>query len=216
MNGEQGAVNNSQQVHVLSCGLVPYPNDDLVRDLRCSVPQMRLCAIRDTLFADPSGNAGFDGRTLGNNNRLSARQVAALRLGLGDPQLDMDTLVACKIILGRWLRPSEMTALFGNAPLVMQRYELTGASGARISHVIGRAGAILNRVTAKSGCLYIWFGKVRNRAVVSMYARTAVALERARKLLNRQGSPMVAEPGSEAPRKVTLRAMYQVISSQHL
>lgn len=215
-------------VHVLSCGLVPYPNDDLVRDLQSSFAEDRLCEIRDTLFRESSVRtnaetfpATYDGRSLGNDNRLSSRQLSDLRSGLGRGRtlkMDVDTLVACKIILGRWLRPSEMTALFGERTrIVMQRYSLTGASGPRISHVIGRAGETLNRITREAGCVYIWFGK---RAVVSVYGRTGAVLERARTLLNRhqaafRGSPkMVVQPGTSSPRAVTLRSMYQVMNNR--
>lgn len=221
------------RVSVLSCGMVPYPNQELVRGLEQNAFERgHLCSIRDMLFgsSDRSSGSYYDGRSLGDDRRLSPGQLAELRRMLSTPPLNIDTLVACKIVLGRWLRPSEMAALFSGAKsrLVMQRFPLTGADDARVSFAIGRAGTTLNRVTSQSGCVFIWFGGTRDRPVVSVYARSVSALEKARAMLNQHqatfaGHPqgasnlvkMIAHPSETAPRSVTLKAVYQAMAKTH-
>lgn len=245
---EQSQVNSEPMGE--RCGVIPYPNPDIVDHLTCSVDRHVLCTIRDVLFDASSVRTNtesfpdvYDGRVLGDNNRLSPRQLGDLKGLLKGSEayntdnlyFDMDTLVACKIVVGRWLRPSEMTAIFGyKAKLVTKRYTLQPADGDsevsldggdyRISYAIGRAGHTLNTITRDAKCLYIWFGTFGGKAVMHVYARTAQALEKARFTINRHqsrfkgrgfdtnklGFSVVANKAQ--PKNVTLNALYKMMN----
>lgn len=233
-----------------SCGRFPYPNNEIVSHLTCSIDRGILCQIRDTLFDEGSvkDNAVdfpsvYDGGVFGNNNRLSPRQLLDLKnmlnLAYASTHLrfDIDSLVACKIVVGRWLRPSEMAGLFGKnaSGLVMKRYAIsaeddddevsTEGGDPRVSYAIGRAGATLNKVTAKSRTIYIWFGTIRGKACVYIYGRVPQSLEKARMLLNKhqatfrskgQGQAQHGfhvEASAGAPRVISLGVMYKMLSS---
>lgn len=240
------------QSESVDCGRFPYPNNEIVSHLVCSIDRDILCRIRDILFDEIAvrNNASdfpdvYDGGVLGNNNRLSPRQLldlknmleAAYEATRKSLRFDIDALVACKIVVGRWLRPSEMSALFGKnaSQLVTKRYAvsaegndtkvLTNGKDPRISYAIGRAGVTLNELTAKSRTIYIWFGMLKGQAHVYIYGRTAQSLEKARMLLNRHQSTFKGsgkgngqrqkgfhvEASVSAPRKVSLNAMYKML-----
>lgn len=230
------------------CGKYPYPNDQLVSQLECTIHRAVLCRIRDILFDqnDVRDNAlsfpqVFDGAELGNNNRLSPRQMKHLKEMLKVAYssinaaliFNIDALVACKIVLGRWLRPSEMTGLFGKtaSTLVMKRYNVTAEDSdtkvqmngrdPRISFAIGKGGSTLNDVTSRSKSIYIWFGNIQKQVVALIYARKPQSLEQARTMINKQQSMFKGkgliksgfklEANTGAPRQVSMSALYQLL-----
>jgi hypothetical protein len=155
------------------------------------------CNIRASLFLD-AGKVG--------NSKMTPLQVSTLKKLLSSeaglkPQLSMDYLKACKLVLGRWLRPSEMLAVFGKAiKIFRQRFYLrklaredsnvhvgrapSGEFNSRVSYLIGASGARLNGITRKSGALYIWLGPPGKRAVLSVYAK-APSTEGARGIIEK-------------------------------
>ncbi len=113
---------------------------------------------------------------------LNAHQDIQLK-----PILSNKYLRACKYVLGRWLRPKEATQVFG-ADLGGTIYRATfklknidtgndtaepfvgkdadGNYNARVSHLIGHSGRIINAITRHSGALYVWFGDAKVRVYV--------------------------------------------------
>jgi hypothetical protein len=129
-----------------------------------------LCDVRARMSSIP-----------GRNQRLNADQVAELEdlmkriVGL-QPEMTLAYLKACKVVLGRWLRPSEMVALFDADAIYRQRFIVEkldsadeevwvgendeGKYNSRVSYVIGGLGRTLNSVTLRSGTIYIWFNRM--------------------------------------------------------
>lgn len=219
---------------------VPYANPELIDGLHSSASRSSLCALRNKLFegainsTDSVVIAGrkrmpdYSGTTLGDDNRLSNRQIIILREGLvklysrhvtSFPTLDIDTLVSCKIVVGRWLRPAEMKAVFGkHVALYFKRFVLmehksdprvdTGGDNARVGFAIGRNGSALNNITARSGCMYLWLkppSRAGARATLIAYARgeslhkATVSLEKAAMLLSKQQSYFRAPGNASSP-----------------
>lgn len=172
----------------------PFSEDEIpvietVRPDQLGVDLAALCAVREQVM---------DIRVLEKGGRLSAGQVKALRAGLEEeaglePDLNLTYLKACKYVLGRWPRPSEMKGLFGpNTKVFRQRFDMvalsdddpkvsasTMRSNARVSHAIGPAGRDLNRVTTASEVCYVWFGPFGGRVIAMIYA-SAVSAQEAR------------------------------------
>lgn len=167
-------------VSVVSCGRVGQVG---------RFGRQRLCEIRDKLVV--SG-----GRI---HTKLSTGHLQDLKRLMSSPPLKMDTLVACKIILGRWPKPSEMAGLFGGTtPLFRQKFHIRNFS-------------MVRSVSAQAGCLFCTVGPTAGLPVsvpVSLYARSTQALERARRLLldNRRKQDMAP------PSEVTFRALYRAIT----
>jgi hypothetical protein len=175
--------------------------------LRYALPQdvdiTTMCAIRNAMSSTPG------------KERMNAKQLKELKELMEEkadlkPQLSAKYLRCCKVILGRWLRPSEAAALFGDATVFRQEFQAiklgekdpdvflgharrsskkaTSSNNtphyerdARISHIIGKQGATLNFVTRRSSALYIWFSSVRGQVIVRVYVSAKDAKEAATK-----------------------------------
>lgn len=174
----------------------------LLQHVGMSVEQ--LCAAREQLVREGGPVS---------NKPMRPHQIPIFKDVMRDvvgmqPTFSHQYLRAAKVVIGRWLRPSEMKPIFGDLSIWRKRFYLTplgnsdpavfvgrdpesGRTNARVSYVIGKAGARLNYVTRKSGVLYIWFGVNADdgRAIVSIYAdaadrgTAAVKMGRAAKLL---------------------------------
>lgn len=238
----------SGSVRILRCGSVPYHRDgQLVRGLTASVDRDRLCSIRDEVFdaGAVAANAErfpsvYDGQHLVGNNRLSPRQAKTLRDQLAKTyevdtlKLTIEALVDCKIVLGRWLRPKEMVAVFGtNLKLVSKYYTLeahpddnavsTQGGDKRVSFAIGPSGTALNDITSQAGCIYLWLRMVRKSATLCVYARNLRALDSAQRLLNQQQKGFHDKDGQHGfrvlpnktpPQLVTLLEIYKLLNKR--
>lgn len=215
--------------------MIPYPNPELIEHLRCSIDLDILCDIRDTLFSHSNAYGSEEGEGL----RLTRGQLRSLDNGLTSayghlPRFEMDALVACKIVVGRWLRPREMIALFElegqDKSMYRKRFSLAEGKGdqkvnvssgrdERISYAIGKAGNSLNRITKGSNSFYIWFNTINRQPTVVVYAQSSGSIEHARALINKHMAGFkgrgvnkkgfsVRFKGGE-PDRVSLHAMYK-------
>lgn len=241
-------------IQILGCGKVPYPEGGrFVQDLRSTNARSRLCAIRDHLFKASSvaGNATtaqdvYDGQHVTDTTKLSPRQAKTLQdelavtRGMKTLPISIESLVDCKIVLGRWLRPSEMSAVFGaNVSLVSKFYDLEarGKDGKvvisekddRVTSALGPGGATLNKMTLDADCIYMSLDMIKHKATLSVFARSVKALDTAARLLDLQQKNYRSDPklgfgpadgpmgfrvvpNKSAPRTVTHQELFKVLN----
>lgn len=181
-----------------------------MQDLRSTNTRSRLCAIRDHLFnaslvAENATTAQdvYDGQHVTDTTKLSPRQAKTLRdelavtRGMKTLPISIESLVDCKIVLGRWLRPLEMSTVFGaNVTLVTKLYDLEARGkdakvvisekDDRVTAALGPRGATLNKMTLDADCIYMSLDMIKHKATLSVFARSVKALDRASRLLDHQ------------------------------
>jgi hypothetical protein len=152
---------------------------------------------------------------IGPSGRLTGEQVQKVKQGLIDEfgenfAMNTDVLSAAKLSVCRFLRPSEMKAVFGDAPILRRRIAVQGANGSglgdpRVLHMIGRQGNTIQHLTRASGCFYMWIKPYRGQLALIAYAKDAGALAKAAKLTNEHAAKWRPRSAAEPMAPLTVR-----------
>jgi hypothetical protein len=119
-----------------------------------------------------------------------------------DPAFTLDAMLDVRAFINRWLRPTEVKAVFGKDTRIFSRlFKIVEFDGheiipdedvhdndtvskntrdPRISFIIGKEGRVLTDIIRQSGCLHIW---IQNHKAVTIYASGKTTIDAEKRIM---------------------------------